>query len=234
MDWGAVVWIVLGVLGAALIAGGVIGYRGSGRTGVRALSGGAVAAGLAMWAVVAVTVPVSQSGSGGALEMVVTEAVANFEITEASFKTLLAEEDVKAVLGAGDDFSSNYYNYKEMASDSDPSQVERMNGFYALSVEVLGERKGITFSAVEFESAVDAKEHFEKVVSGTPELEAVTPLIGDASAGAELNGHGIGAMLVVNLGDTVLSLHTTAPDGEEAMASLDGLQTLAALVVGRL
>ncbi len=233
MDWGAVVWIILGVLGAALIAGGVIGYRGSGRTGVRALSGSAVAAGLAMWAVVAVTVPVSQSGSG-APEPVVTEVVANFEITEASFKTLLTEEDVKAVLGTGDEYSSNYYNYKEMASDSDPSQVERMNGFYGLSLQVLGEGKGITFSAVEFVSGVDAKEHFAKVVSGTPELETVTPLIGDASVGAELNAHGLGAMLVVNLGDTVLSLHTTAPDGEEAMASLDGLRTLAAVVVARL
>ena len=61
MDWGAVVWLILGVLGAAFIAGGVVAYRGSTSVGVRAPAAAAVAAGVAMWVIVLVTIPASSS-----------------------------------------------------------------------------------------------------------------------------------------------------------------------------
>ena len=61
MDWGAIVWFFLGIAGAALIAGGVVAYRRSVRTGVRSLGAASVATGVAMWLVVALTVPVSTS-----------------------------------------------------------------------------------------------------------------------------------------------------------------------------
>ncbi len=53
--------LVLIILGAALVAGGVAPYRGSGRTGIRAIAAAAVAAGVAMWAIVLVLAPVSRS-----------------------------------------------------------------------------------------------------------------------------------------------------------------------------
>jgi len=62
MDWGAVVQLTLAILGAVLIAGGIVGYRGSARTGVRAFGAAAVAGGVVMWAVVLFTVPVSSTG----------------------------------------------------------------------------------------------------------------------------------------------------------------------------
>ena len=59
-----VIIATLVILGAALVIGGIVGYRGTKRTGARAFSAAAVAAGLAMWAVVLLTTPVS-SGSDG-------------------------------------------------------------------------------------------------------------------------------------------------------------------------
>ena len=36
MDWGAIIQIILAVVGAAAIAGGIVAYRGSKQTGIRA------------------------------------------------------------------------------------------------------------------------------------------------------------------------------------------------------
>ena len=51
--------VLLGVMGAALIAGGIVAYRGTRRTGVRAGAAAAVAAGAAMLLAVALVIPVS-------------------------------------------------------------------------------------------------------------------------------------------------------------------------------
>ena len=64
MDWGIAIQLTLGILGAALIVGGIVAYRGSTRTGVRAFSSSAIAAGVVMWVVVLLTVPVSVTGEG--------------------------------------------------------------------------------------------------------------------------------------------------------------------------
>ena len=64
MDWGFAIQIILGILGAAFIIGGIVAYRGSARTGVRAFAASAVAAGVVMWAVVLFTVPLSSTGGG--------------------------------------------------------------------------------------------------------------------------------------------------------------------------
>ena len=59
MNWDTLLWIVLIVVGAALVMGGIVAYRGSTRTGVRALAAAGIAAGVMMLAIVALTVPVS-------------------------------------------------------------------------------------------------------------------------------------------------------------------------------
>ena len=64
MDWGAIIQLSLAILGAGLIVGGIVAYRGSTRTGLRAFSAGSVAAGAVMLAVVLFTLPVSSSGDG--------------------------------------------------------------------------------------------------------------------------------------------------------------------------
>ena len=62
MDWDWIIIMALAILGAGLIAGGVVSYRGSERVGVRAFGAAAVAVGVMMWAVVMIVTPVSYSG----------------------------------------------------------------------------------------------------------------------------------------------------------------------------
>lgn len=54
----------LGILGAALIAGGIVTLRGSTRVGFRALGAGLIAAGAVMWIIILMTVPVSFTTGG--------------------------------------------------------------------------------------------------------------------------------------------------------------------------
>ncbi|MFC1926864.1 hypothetical protein ACFLWV_03850 [Chloroflexota bacterium] len=60
----ALIWMVLGILGGALIVGGIVAYRGSKQVNIRAFSAAAVASGAVMWAIVSVTIPVSSASSG--------------------------------------------------------------------------------------------------------------------------------------------------------------------------
>ena len=51
--------VLLGVVGAALVAGGIVGYRGTRRTGVRVAAAAAVAAGAAMLLALVLVIPVT-------------------------------------------------------------------------------------------------------------------------------------------------------------------------------
>ncbi|MFC1964825.1 hypothetical protein ACFLWG_02330 [Chloroflexota bacterium] len=53
--------IVLGVLGAACIVGGIVGYRKSEDARAKAISAAAIAAGVVMWVVIFLITPVSSS-----------------------------------------------------------------------------------------------------------------------------------------------------------------------------
>lgn len=61
MDWGFIVQMVLAIVGAGLVMGGIVGYRGAVRSWVKALAAGAVASGAVMWLIVIMTIPVSVS-----------------------------------------------------------------------------------------------------------------------------------------------------------------------------
>ena len=79
MDWGFIIQMTLAILGAALIIGGIVAYRGSARTGVRSISASAAAAGVVMSAVVLLTVSVSTSG-GGSPDPIVERAEAQAQM----------------------------------------------------------------------------------------------------------------------------------------------------------
>ena len=57
MDWGAVIQLLLAVVGAAAIVGGFVLYRSS-TANARAAGAGSIAAGVMMWVVVVFTIPV--------------------------------------------------------------------------------------------------------------------------------------------------------------------------------
>ena len=56
-----VIIAILGILGAALIVGGIVGYRKSVRPGIKTLAAASIAAGVVMWALILFTTPVSVS-----------------------------------------------------------------------------------------------------------------------------------------------------------------------------
>ena len=53
--------VLLGVVGASLIAGGIVAFRGTRRTGVRAGAAAAIAAGVVMLLAIALVIPASVS-----------------------------------------------------------------------------------------------------------------------------------------------------------------------------
>jgi len=53
--------IVLGVIGAACVVGGIVGYRKSESTKAKVISAAAIAAGVVMWAILLLVIPASFS-----------------------------------------------------------------------------------------------------------------------------------------------------------------------------
>ena len=54
----------MAVLGTALVAGGIVVYRGSVRTGVRSFAAAGIASGVVMLAIVVMTVPAYSTSDG--------------------------------------------------------------------------------------------------------------------------------------------------------------------------
>ena len=71
---GSLVWLLLAIVGAASIAGGVVAYRRGGNVG-QTLGAAAVAAGVAMCAIVLVTLPMSSSGGDASAPVVVLDEI---------------------------------------------------------------------------------------------------------------------------------------------------------------
>ncbi len=63
MDWGWIIIFGLAIVGAALIAGGVVAYRGTTRSAPKVLGAMGIAAGVVMWVVVATAMPVSNTST---------------------------------------------------------------------------------------------------------------------------------------------------------------------------
>ena len=188
---------------------------------------------LVMWAIVIITIPVSSSGNKSPSPTVMkSEALST--ITQESFMTLLTGEDVRGVLATNVPLTTRFYDYKEMAGSIDPSQVSNMDSFYGLSFQTENGNKGMTFSAVDLDSEASAQGRFEKVKSGTPGMQDMAPPLGDSSARVEVNALGTGSVLVFIKGDKVILLHTSQPDSEQPLISLESLGELAEIVANKL
>ena len=237
MDWGFVVLITLAISGAALIVGGIIAFRGSSRTGVRAFGAAGAAAGIVMWAIVLLTFPVSSSDDKSPAPIVGMVA-AQSTITEESFLTLLTEEDVRAGLTAEAPLKTRFSDYKDRAG-GDPAKPENIESWYSLDFDAADGSRGMSFLAIDFDSTASARDHFEKMMSEMksevfPGMREMVPPIGDASLEVEVDAKGIGSILVFVNGDILVSLTTWQPDDQEPLLTLEGLEELAELVASRL
>ena len=235
LDMGLILIVLLSVVGAALIGGGIVAYRGSTAVMARAFSAASVVAGLAMWFIVAsVTIT---SSSGTAPEPVVVGSVISGEtptVSEQTFLNLLTVGDVERLLEAEVPLTTSYRDFKEMAKDIDPAQVANMDSWFGLTIETAGSADGITFTLIDFDSPISASAHFEKMRSAKKAIPEVEAAFGGNSYRVEMNFLGIGSMLVVVKGDKLLSFHTVKSEGQPPLFTLEGLDELAALVVSRL
>ena len=125
-----------------------------------------------------------------------------------------------------------FLDYKAMADDV--GSADNVDSFYGLSFQTEDGVRGMTFSVGDFDSATSSRTHYGNMKSESPGIADMTPPIGDASAGVDLNAAGIGSILVLLSADTVVSLHTAQPDGQRPLVPLSGLEELARLVIDRL
>ncbi len=59
MEWHFIIMSILGILGAALAAGGIVTYRAGARVSVRAFGAASIAAGIVMWTIILFTTPLA-------------------------------------------------------------------------------------------------------------------------------------------------------------------------------
>ena len=234
LDMGLVFIVLLPILGAALIGGGIVAYRGSTAVIARAFSAASVVAGLAMWFVIAsVTIT---SSSGTAPEPVIVTSVKSSEaltVSEQTFLHLLTTRDVE-LLATEVPLTTSYRDFKEMAENADPAQVVNIDSWFGLTLEAPDSADGLAFTLIDFDSPTSASAHFEKMRSAKkarPEAEAA---FGGSAYRVEINFGSIGSMLVVVKGDKLLSFDTVISEGQAPLVTLEGLDELAALVVSRL
>ena len=140
-------------------------------------------------------------------------------LTEDKFRDLMTIEDVETHLTAKVSLMTEVRDFKDMAGRVDPSQVEKMDSWYGMTIEAADGGQGMTFSVIDFDSTSSAQDHFEKMKSETPGMQAMDTPIGDASSEIDVNAQGIGSMLVFKKGDKVVSLHTAQPEGQQPLAA---------------
>ena len=92
MEWHFVIMAILGILGAALAAGGIVAYRASARVSVRAFGAASIAAGVVMWAIILLTTPISGTREDAPAPTSGSEA-ARYEVT-VQFNDSVTQEDM--------------------------------------------------------------------------------------------------------------------------------------------
>ena len=157
-------------------------------------------------------------------------------LTEGEFRALLTVQDIELVLlEQGDLRATEFIDLKQMLDDRNVQQMFPLDsGFSIFFVNVDG-TKSIRLGVFDMQSLVGATNQYEEVKANTePEPEVMIPPIGDASSEMEANVGGIGSNVVFLRSDKLVTLHTGAPDGAEALTDLAGLRELARIIDRRL
>ena len=256
MNWDAVFWILLAIVGAGLIVFGIVMYRGATTTNQRASGAGLAAVGAAMYLVLGMTLPFSASDNaspaptikGDVVEPtpaptttnvsdglpVATETsgtVEPMQLEPGDIAGLLLTAEVSKFSDFTGELSTRQIDSRSRIADSDPEQVAHMNSFDTLTFTTPDGTSGLTLAAIDFVSDSAAADHVALLLDGFGAL--ATP-IGDVSGGLEVNGSGIGSMVAYQHGEWAISLHTAQPDGTEPLVTFASLQELARIVDGRL
>ena len=149
---------------------------------------------------------------------------------------LLTIGDVEKVLTTVVPLITQLYDYKKQLASADKARASNldMDGFFGFSFQTPDGMKAITVTVSDLTYTASVKDPFGKLRFYIPKLEIMEDPVGDASARAKVNVGGIGSTILFVQGDKSVQLHTTQPDSEAPLTSLDGLERLARVVAQRL
>jgi len=124
---GLLVGIPLAILGAALLVGGIVGYKKSGSTTAKIISAAATAAGLAIWIIILFVTPVFQSSSDS------PESSISYTSTVEDYETLVTRLTAEgAVIEKGAEISQPFFSV--------PARTGTINGEDLQVFEYLSEK----------------------------------------------------------------------------------------------
>ena len=156
-------------------------------------------------------------------------------LTRDVFLGLLTVEDVKQAQTADVQLTAQFFrDLRSMAESVDPGQVVSIESWYGNTFQTQDGRSSLTFTIMDFESGSSARDHFDKIRSGSPAPEPLDPPIGDLSVAVRDDVGGIGSTLVFRKGDKVVTLHTAYSEGERPPVSIQAVEELARFVAGKL
>ena len=184
--------------------------------------------------------PVSESTpepkSAGPISTATEEPPGPTFLTEEEFRALLTVQDIEPFLQDQDDLkATQFIDLKQMLDQRGVQQMFPLDSGFSIFFVNGDETKSIRLGVFDMRSLVDATNQYEEVKASTePELEVMIPPIGNASSQMEANADGIGSNVVFLRSDKLVTLHTGAPDGAEALTDLAGLRELARIIDRRL
>ncbi len=157
----------------------------------------------------------------------------NARISNGGIRGLLSADEVANVVGT-QVLSLTERDQKAAAAAVDPAQVEHIDSFASLTFSDEADTRSLTLTTIDFDSKKEAVKRYDLLVGEQSGLQEMPVAIGDASSQTEINGAGVGSMIVAVKGEWVVVLHTAQHAEFAPLAGLDGLDRLARLVSDKL
>lgn len=158
--------------------------------------------------------------------------VGDAPIDEQTVRLLLTVADLGAAGARTDGLEPRVEDLRALAEAVDPEQVREIRSWYGLHFERAAPANGLSLTVLDFDSAERALTQLDVIESG-PAFEPMAQPIGDRSASAGPSG-GVGAALAFVDGRRLVTLHSIAVGGAEALVAPSQLEELARLVEERL
>ena len=178
--------------------------------------------------VAALTVVAAACGTAAAPPSPVGDA----PLDEQAVRRLLTLADLDAVGAQTDGLEPRVEDLRALAEAVDAEQVREIRSWFGLHFERAAPANGLSLTVLDFDSAERAQAQLDVIESG-PAFEPMAQPVGDRSASAGPSG-GVGAALAFVDGRRLVTLHSIAIDGAEALVAPAQLEELARLVEERL
>ena len=158
--------------------------------------------------------------------------VGDAPLDEQAVRLLLTLADLEAVGAQTDGLEPRVEDLRALAEAVDAEQVKEIRSWYGLHFERAAPASGLSLTVLDFDSAERAQTQLDVIESG-PAFDPMAEPIGDRSASAGPSG-GVGAAVAFVDGRRLVTLHSIAVGGAEALVAPAQLEELARLVEERL